>query len=172
MLSRGKPLQPQLSEADADALIEGLAAYSAKPWSFVLWAFPWGEENTPLASIQSPSDWQKQVLVDLEADLITFDQALLRAIKGGKGGGKSALIAMIILWAFSTLPETRGRVTANTRTQLETVTWAEVNKWFNMFIAKDLFELAATSLHARDKRFEKTWRIDAMPWSKENPDAI
>ena len=163
---------PVLSEAQVALLVEELAQYTHDPYGFALWAFPWGEENSVLADIPGLSDWQVQILKDLGAGLITMQQAMLIAVAGGKGGGKSMLLSIIILWAFSTFPETRGRVTANTRTQLETVTWAEVNKWFNMFIARDLFEFSATSLHAIDKRYEKTWRIDAMPWSKENPDAF
>lgn len=163
---------PMLSEADTDALIQGLAEYTRKPFEFVMWAFPWGEPDTVLVDISGPSPWQAQILKDLGSGLITSQQAILLAVAGGKGGGKSALLAWIILWAFSTATETRGRVTANTRTQLETVTWAEVNKWYNLFIARDLFEFSATSLHARDKRYEKTWRVDAMPWSKENPEAF
>lgn len=161
-----------LSEEQVELLIQELAGFTKDPYGFALWAFPWSEPDTVLVDISGPSPWQEQILRDLGEGLLTIEQALLFAIAGGKGGGKSALLAIIILWAFSTFPETRGRVTANTRTQLETVTWAEVNKWFNMFIARELFEFSATSLHAKDKRYEKTWRIDAMPWSKENPDAF
>lgn len=164
--------QPLLSEDQVDLLIAELAGFTNNPAGFVLWAFPWGEPDTALADIAGPSPWQQQILVDLGAGLISVEKAILLAVAGGKGGGKSAMLAWIILWAFSTFPETRGRVTANTRTQLETVTWAEVNKWFNLFIARELFEFTATALHAKEKRYEKTWRVDAMPWSKENPDAF
>lgn len=164
--------QPLLSEPQVEQLIEELASFTHDPYGFALWAFPWGEPDSVLADIKGPSPWQEQILRDLGAGLIDMNQALLMAVAGGKGGGKSMLLSIIILWAFSTFPETRGRVTANTRTQLETVTWAEVNKWFNLFIARELFEFTATALHAREKRYEKTWRIDAMPWSKENPDAF
>lgn len=163
---------PILSEAQVELLIAELAGFTHDPYGFVFWAFPWGEAESVLEEISGPSPWQEEILRDLGASLISIDQAILRAVAGGKGGGKSALLAWIILWAFSTFPETRGRVTANTRTQLETVTWAEVNKWFNLFIARELFEFTATALHSREKRYEKTWRIDAMPWSKENPDAF
>lgn len=161
-----------LSSSDVDALVEDLAKFAHDPLAFTLWAFPWGEKESFLADIAGPSPWQAQILSDLRDRLINPAQAIRLATKGGKGGGKSALLAWIILWAFSTCKETRGRVTANTRTQLETITWAEVGKWFNAFIAKDLFEITATALYPKEKQFEKTWRVDATPWSKENPDAF
>lgn len=162
----------ELASADVDALIEGLAEFSSDPYGFVIWAFPWGEPDTELEAIAGPSPWQELVLKDLRDGLISFQQALLFAISGGKGGGKSALLAWLILWAFSTRKETRGRVTANTAQQLETVTWAEVTKWFNLFIARDLFDCTATALYPKQRELQRTWRVDAMPWSKDNPAAF
>ena len=84
----------------------------------------------------------------------------------------SCLVSWIILWAISTHEDTRGVVTANTETQLRSKTWPEVTKWHRMFLGKDLFEVTATSIFSSQKDHEKTWRIDAIPWSKENPEAF
>ena len=51
-----------------------------------------------------------------------------------------------ILWAISTSADTRGVVTANTDTQLRTKTWAELGKWYQLFIARQLFTLTATAI--------------------------
>jgi hypothetical protein len=82
------------------------------------------------------------------------------------------LVAWIILWAISTETDTRGVVTANTETQLKTKTWAELAKWFRLFIGNPLFRLEATSIFSRDADRTKTWRVDMVPWSERNPEAF
>jgi hypothetical protein len=64
-------------------------------------------------------------------------------------------------------------VTANTDTQLRTKTWAELGKWYQLFIARQLFTLTATAIFiAGDPDRQKTWRIDQIPWSKERSEAF
>ena len=84
----------------------------------------------------------------------------------------SAMVAWLILWAISTRENTKGVVTANTEGQLRTKTWPEVAKWYQMFIGKDLFTYTATSIFSSDKACEKTWRIDAIPWSESSPESF
>ena len=80
---------------------------------------------------------------------------------------------MIVIWAFTTYPDTRGVVTANTETQLKTKTWAELGHWFNLcFFTREYFVLNATSLVSKDPDRERTWRIDMVPWSEKNPEAF
>jgi hypothetical protein len=153
-------------------LIEELATYSDDPYGFVLFAFPWGEENTELESFAGPDEWQIKVLLDLGAGLITINEAIQIARTSGHGIGKSALVAWIILWAISTFEDTKGVVTANTENQLKTKTWAEVSKWHRMFIGRDLFKMTATALFANDPLHERTWRIDMVPWSERNTEAF
>ncbi len=84
----------------------------------------------------------------------------------------SGLVAWLILWALCTYPETRGVVTANTETQLRTKTFAEVAKWYNLCYFKDWFTCSAMSIYSRQPGHDKTWRIDAIPWSETNPEAF
>ena len=35
-----------------------------------------------------------------------------------------------------------------------------------------MFEMSATALYSEDAEHEKTWRIDAIPWSENNPEAF
>lgn len=84
----------------------------------------------------------------------------------------SGLVAWLVLWALCTYPDTRGVVTANTETQLRTKTFAEVAKWYNVCLFKDWFTCSAMSIYSKQPGHDKTWRIDAIPWSETNPEAF
>lgn len=147
-----------------DDLITDLGRYSKDPLKFVLWAFEWGVG--PLKN-RSLEQWQIKCLIDIR-DGLSVDKAIRKATASGNGVGKSALVSWIILWAMTTLPDTRGVVTANTETQLKTKTWAELSKWYQLFIAKSLFQLDATALFSRDPDHKLSWRVDMIPWSEQN----
>lgn len=152
-------------------LIDELAIYSDDPYGFVIWAFPWNEPGE-LYDRSGPEEWQVTILEDLGRGIITLSEAILLARTSGHGIGKSALVSWIILWAISTLEDTKGVVTANTENQLKTKTWAEVAKWYRLFIGKSLFKLTATAIFSCDPEHEKTWRIDIVPWSERNTEAF
>lgn len=153
-------------------LLAWLAACNKDPKAFVLGAFPWGEPGTTLEHHTGPEAWQEQVLSDVANGLLDLAQAIRIAVASGHGIGKSALAAWLILWAFTTAPDTLGVVTANTETQLKTKTWASVGKWFNLFIGREHFTLTATALLSKDPSRERTWRIDMVPWSEKNTEAF
>lgn len=149
-------------------LIDQLASVSKDPVAFVFWAFPWGIPGMGLEHRKGPEAWQLKLLVDLRDGLITFDAAIRLATVSGNGVGKSALVSWLILFLHCTAEDTKGVVTANTETQLKTKTWAELGKWYNLFVAKDLFRLTATGLFSRDPDRDRTWRTDMVPWSEHN----
>lgn len=158
-----------------DELIEALGALTHDPLAFVYFAYPWGEPGTPLENMEGPDKWQIQILKDIGEQLKkgkNLQTAIQEAVASGHGIGKSALISWLIHFAISTHENTRGVVTANTEGQLRTKTWPELSKWHNMFIAKDLFTYTATAIFSSDKDYEKTWRIDAIPWSKNSPESF
>jgi hypothetical protein len=161
-----------LEDRDRLALIEWLAQCNKDPLAFVLGAFPWGEPDTLLEQFEGPQDWQRDILLQVAEGLLTPNEAIQIAAASGHGIGKSALVAWIILWAFTTAPDTLGVVTANTETQLKTKTWARLGEWFNMFIGREMFQLTATALLSRDPSRERTWRIDMVPWSEKNTEAF
>jgi hypothetical protein len=99
-------------------------------------------------------------------------EAVRVAIASGHGIGKSALVAWIILWAMSTLRDTRGVVSANTEGQLRTKTWPELAKWHGMSRTREWFTYTATALHSASPGHDKTWRVDAITWSEQNTEAI
>jgi len=153
-------------------LTSDLGELSRDPYRFVLWAFPWLEDGTELAKIAGPEPWQADVLKAIRDGLLTADQAIQLATSSGHGIGKSALVSWIILWAISTMPDTRGVVTANTENQLRTKTWVELAKWYRLFIARDLFQFHATKLCSADPEHADTWRVDMVPWSEKNVEAF
>ena len=151
-------------------VLEDLVKLTKDPYGWVLYSFQWGKGS--LTGYAGPEEWQKQLLIDIRDGLKTVNQVIQIATASGHGVGKSSLVAWLILWALSTHEDTRGVVTANTDTQLKTKTWPELTKWYNLFIANKSFVLTATSIYSSDKAHEKTWRVDAIPWSEENTESF
>ncbi len=172
-----------VSNTALDELFDNLARFQNDPLGFVLWAFPWGEVGTSLEDEDGPEEWQRAQLDRigrrLRGEPLDDEDApppltvIEEDISSGHGIGKSAEISWLILWAVSTHEDTRGVITANTDTQLRTKTWAELSKWYQLFIAKKIFTLTATAIFiAGDNIREKSWRIDAVPWSENNTEAF
>lgn len=151
-----------------ELLIEWLAECASDPLKFVMGAFPWGEQGTVLAERLGPEEWQRKALESIREGMMTPEVAIREATSSGNGIGKSAFVSWVILWLTTTRADTRGVVTANTERQLKTKTWAELGKWYNLFIAKELFYLDATSFYSRDPDRKLTWRVDMIPWSEHN----
>ena len=125
-----------------------IRSYRRDPFGFVRFAFPWAKPGTPLAGETGPETWQRELLQQLGEGLCSPEEATRLAVASGHGVGKSALVAWIILWAMSTLPDTRGIVTANTEAQLKTKTWPELAKWHRLAINADWFVHSATAFHS------------------------
>ena len=161
------------SVTDTEALFSWLSSVRNDPLAFVMGAFPWGEPGTVLEKFDGPDDWTCELLERIRIGLLTPDQAIQEATASGHGIGKSMTVSIIILWAFTTFPDTRGVITANTEPQLKTKTWAELGKWFNLcFFAREHFSLTATALFSKDPDRSRTWRIDMIPWNDKNPAAF
>lgn len=152
-----------------EQLISDMVGMSGDPLAWVYYSFEWGKGEL---DGQEPEQWQIEILKDIRDGLKTPNEAIREAVASGHGIGKSALVAWIILWALSTFPDTRGVVTANTDTQLRTKTWAELAVWYRRMICKHWFTLTATAIYSIDSEHEKTWRFDAIPWSKTNTEAF
>lgn len=154
-------------------LIEDIASFQHDPLGYALYAFPWGEG--PLKG-KALRQWQREFLETmgekLRAGELTAQEVIQMAIASGHGIGKSALVSIVIMWAMSTMEDTRGVVTANTENQLKQKTWAELAKWHRMSINKHWFEFTATAMYSKDPDHEKTWRIDMVPWSERNTEAF
>lgn len=153
-------------------VVSFLGTFTHDPLGFVYAAFPWGERGTELAAMKGPDKWQAEVLEDIGRGVKDMSTVTREAVASGNGIGKSALVSWLILWALATHEDTRGIVTANTDTQLRSKTWAELAKWYRLFIGRDMFAFTATAIFSAQKGHEKLWRVDAIPWSKDNPEAF
>lgn len=157
-------------------IVADLGSFTHDPLGFVLWAFPWGVAGTALADETGPDDWQREQLTAIGESLRADPHKLIQdATASGHGIGKSCEVSWLILWSLMTHESTRGVVTANTDGQLRTKTWPELAKWFALLQwapLKEMFALEATSVHSTQPGCERTWRIDAIPWSERNTEAF
>lgn len=154
-----------------------LSSYMHDPLGFVTDNFDWGKGE--LEGMTGPTEWQRALLEAIREKLL-HGYGLPDAVEGairvvrssGHGVGKSTCVAWIILWAMATFEDTRGVITANTKTQLETKTRAELAKWHRLFLYNPMFRMTATALISADPSHEMTWRMDFIPWSENNPEAF
>ena len=178
----------QYSADDEQALMATLWSPSLKddPLKFVLYLFPWGQKNTPLENFSGPRKWQREVLRDIGEHIkqnngkIDFN-VLRMAVSSGRGIGKSALVSWLVIWMLSTRIGSTTIVSANSETQLRSVTWAEITKWLALSLNSHWFEVSATrvmpakwltELVERDlKKGTRYWGVEGRLWSEENPDA-
>lgn len=187
-----KSLRMKYSAPDEKRLIEALLSPELRtdPLAFVLYVFPWGKPGTPLAKLHGPRKWQR---AELEAIKLHMEENVRRIARGeapivyqlavasGRGIGKSALVAWIVLWALSTAIGCSVVVTANTESQLKDKTWAELGKWHTMAVNSHWFDKQALSLRPQK------WLVDSLKnsfidtgyyyaqaqlWSEEDPDAF
>ena len=180
--------QPVYSSQEEQTLMTNLwsPAIANDPEAFVLYAFPWGQTNTPLAHFKGPRKWQREVLRTIKKHIednqgkIDFD-TLRMAVSSGRGIGKSALVGWLILWMLTTRIGSSVIVSANSESQLKSVTWAELIKWSAMLINSHWWEVSATKLVPaqwvcelveRDlKKGTRYWAAEGKLWSAENPDS-
>lgn len=146
-------------------LVQKAYDYRHDPEGFVAFAFE-----------ATPEPWQTDILDNIRKELLqqktTRFKVIQEAISSGNGSGKSALVAWLMIWAMVTEVDCRGVVTANTESQLRTKTFSELSKWFNRCKYRHWFNLTATSMVSANPKHNKTWRIDAIPWSLNNPEAF
>ena len=177
---------PVYSAADEEALMARLWSPSIAndPLAFVMLVFPWGEKGTPLEHFKAPRRWQKRVLNDLKDHIkanqgrVYFETFRL-SVASGRGSGKSALLSWILLWFVTTRIGSSSVVSANSETQLRSVTFAEITKWSSMMVHTHWFELASlritpalwlSTLVERELKIgARAWGIEGRLWSEENP---
>lgn len=156
-------------------LAEEIVTFTHDPLGHVLFSYPWGEAGTPLARHSGPRLWQREVLEEIGEHLSnpeTRFTPLRIARASGHGIGKSALIAMISKWGLDTCDDCKIVITANTEPQLRTKTIPEIAKWARMAITSHWFKVTASALASTAKGHEKSWRLDAVTWSKDNTEAF
>ena len=156
------------------------------PLAFVLFAFPWGVDGTPLAKFQGPRRWQRRILRKMakhiaEGKAVDIPKLLRVARSSGRGIGKSALVSWLVLWFLTTRIGASVVISANTENQLRKITWAEIKKWTAMAINSHWWEDNGITVRPanwladlveRDlKKGTGYWGAEGKLWSEENPDA-
>lgn len=177
------------SAQDEQELMARMWAPAVKdnPLAFVMFCYPWGQKGTPLENFSGPRKWQRDILADIAAHIkknqgqVDFD-VLREAVASGRGIGKSALVSWLEHWMLTTRIGASIIVSANSETQLRSVTWAELTKWLSMSVNSHWFEVSATrvmpakwltELVERDlKKGTRYWGVEGRLWSAENPDAF
>jgi hypothetical protein len=149
------------------------------PLRFVKEGFLWGKGE--LDGWDGPDAWQAETLATIGEEVRKRDfnginpvDPIRMATASGHGIGKTALTAWIILWIASTRPRSKGVVTANTSSQLETKTWAELAKWKKRCATGHWFNLTTGKMSMRlsHKSDPEGWRCDALTCREENSEAF
>lgn len=156
-------------------LVEDIAGFTHDPLGFIYYVYPWSEPETELENENGLRKWQTKFFRELGEHLQdpkTRHTPFQYSAASGHGIGKSSAIGMLTNWALSTCEDCRVVMTSNTETQLRTKTMPEVGKWFRLALNKDWWRVTATAVFSTDKAHEKSWRADAVPWSKTNTEAF
>ena len=163
-------------KSEVQELMEQAQTFRDDPLGFVYWAFPWKREGTALQDEEGPDDWQADILSTLGRELKKRRsnkeqmQAIQVAVSSGHGIGKTALVSFIIIWFLCTRVAPQVIVTANTQMQLSGKTWREVAKWHRLCYMSFLFKWTATRFYLIGR--PEDWFAQAIPWSKERPEAF
>ena len=165
-----------LEQLDAE-LADQMAEFYADPLGFVLFAYPWGEKNTPLEHFEGPDADQVEFLRQLGEEVRKrgFNgkdpvMPVRMARSSGHGTGKSVRCAWIADWLMSTRPHCGITVTANTGDQLETKTWAQVIRWTKLLINAHWFEFTSERLWKSGHK--ETWFASPTTCREENSEAF
>ena len=105
-----------------------------------------------------PDEWQEEVL----GDLAKYSKI---SVRSGQGVGKTALEAGAIVWFLVCRPYSRVIATAPTMQQLYDVLWAEIAKWLDKSLVKDLLKWTKTKVYmvGDDKRWFATAKTATKP---------
>jgi len=158
-------------------LADDLSQFYADPLGFVRYAYPWGEKGSSLVNYDGPDQWQVELLNQIGAAVRErgFDgelpvKPIREAIASGHGIGKSTLVAWLVNWIMSTRPMSQGTVTANTFVQLQTKTWASIQRWSKLCITSHWWKIGADKIS--HKEHPESWFCSAQTCREENSEAF
>lgn len=136
--------------------------------------FPFGQVGHALEH-EKPYEWQMEEWAKLSrhlSDPKTRFDAYRLIISSGNGAAKTAFGAMTFMMLMYT-QQLRGRITANTQPQLNSIVWPEYDIWFRYARYHDFFfEKFGTSIKAKNEELAETWRLDAVTWDENRPASI
>ncbi|MFM6930136.1 MAG: hypothetical protein ACKOX6_16820 [Bdellovibrio sp.] len=136
--------------------------------------FPFGQPGHELEH-KMPYKWQMEEWAKLSKHLSnpeTRHEAYRLIVSSGNGAAKTSFGAMTFFMLMYT-QRVRGRITANTLPQLNSVVWPEYDIWYRHARYADFFfEKFGTSIKARQEGLSETWRLDAVTWNESTPASI
>jgi hypothetical protein len=168
----------RLSPADLnDALVEFVQPFYDDPLGFVESCYPWGEPGTMLEHHEGPDAWQREFLIWLGGEVRQRGftgrcpvMPIRGAVSKGHGVGGSVLIAWLVDWIMSTRPHAQGVVTANTAVQLETKTWATIQRWTGLCLTGRWFTINSARMY--HPAFKDSWFCSPQTCREENSEAF
>ncbi len=165
--------------ASAAPLAREISKFADDPHGYVCAVFPWGEPGTDLERATGPDTWQTAALKEIGDEIRkrAFDGhtpvAPIRFCRAsGHDIGKTTFAAWIANWIKDTRPDSIGTVTANTFTQLETKTWAAIQKWAKLAITRDWWEITSSKIYSRQPDKAEIWFLSCQSSNEENSEAF
>ncbi len=157
-------------------LADEIAKFYADPLGYVRFAFPWREPG-PLAEYDGPDQWQTEFLAELGAKVkergfngVDAVDAIREAVASGHGIGKSTIAGWLVSWLMSTRPHSIGTVTSNTFAQLQSKTWASIQRWMKLGITEHWFKIGGDRIYAKES--PDTWYCTAQTCRENNSEAF
>lgn len=116
--------------------------------------------------------WQQSLALWGIEKAIRGEVPMRISIVSGHGIGKSALLAMLILWFLYVHPQSQIATTSPSKEQMYDVLWKELKKWIDKMPPgmADFFQWETS--HVRMKEAPATWFARAKTSSKENTEAL
>lgn len=169
-------MQPALNLTPDEALADYVSEFYDDPFGFVMGCFPWGEDGQ-LKDHEGPDVWQESFLRSIgeEVRRNRFNgkdavSPIRRAVSSGHGIGKSVAVAWLVLWIMSTRRNSQGTITANTFTQLETKTWAAIQRWHKLCLTAPWFTVTSRRMYQNEHR--DSWFCAPQSSQEENSEAF
>lgn len=170
-----------------------LSAFYDDPLGFVMYAYPW-DSDPSIQLVKLPKKWRKryaseygpddwacglleewgQEIASRGFDGITAVEPINATVASGHGIGKSGFTAWAVDFIMSTRPFAQGTVTANTATQLQTKTWAQIVKWTSRCITGHWFQVSTGkgNMAMRHRKWPGEWFCTGITCRKENAEAF
>lgn len=162
--------------SDDARLADDVGLLANDPYGFVRYAYPWGLPG-PLKDYDGPDVWQREFLVQIGEQVTArgFDglhavEPIRNAVSSGHGIGKSVCSAWLTNWIMSTRPHSQGTITANTYAQLQTKTWAAIQRWTKLCITGHWFQVGADRMMALCA--PESWFVSAQTCREENSESF
>jgi len=116
--------------------------------------------------------WQQAVMLRMVERAVSGKGSWKIAIASGRGTGKSATLAMVILWYLFCHKDAQVGCTAPTTQQMHDVLWKELSIWINRMPKEIGANYQWSTSYLRIAESPSTWFARAITARKESPDSL